>query len=112
MFLIIPTELSVDARYISQRAANAIIAEVGSFRMSTDALASLNTFMDEFILLLLQTSQSLDLSRIKSAITQLIPTQLGKNAIVEAELEVKTFTESGERIDYAVYERMRRLADP
>ncbi|RUS12773.1 hypothetical protein BC937DRAFT_87065, partial [Endogone sp. FLAS-F59071] len=100
---------SRDARYISQRAANAIISEVGPYRISTDALQSINTFLDEFLLQLVNTALSLDLSRIKTSVNQLLPSNLGKNAIVEAELEVKTFTESGERVDYSVYERMRRL---
>lgn len=38
----------------------------------------------------------------------LLPSTLGKNAIVEAELEVKTFTET-EVINYEVYEHMRNL---
>jgi hypothetical protein len=50
----------------------------------------------------------LDLSEIKSIVFSLLPSTLGKNAIVEAELEVKTFTET-EVIDYELYERMRNL---
>lgn len=53
---------------------------------------------------------SLDLSQIKSIVVSLLPSTLGKNAIVEAELEVKTFTET-ESIDYELYERMRNLGE-
>ncbi|KAL0093692.1 hypothetical protein F4703DRAFT_1729795, partial [Phycomyces blakesleeanus] len=60
------------------------------------------------LVLLLTSSASLDLSRIKSVVFTLLPSTLGKNAIVEAELEVKTFTET-ETIDYEAYERMRLL---
>lgn len=59
-------------------------------------------------MLLLTSSLSLDLSRIKAVVFTLLPSTLGKNAIVEAELEVKTFTET-EAIDYESYERMRML---
>lgn len=76
--------------------------------MSTDALQAINQFLDEFIVLLLTCSLSLDLSDIKSIVFSLLPSTLGKNAIVEAELEVKTFTET-ESIDYDLYERMRSL---
>lgn len=76
--------------------------------MSTDALQAINQFLDEFIVLLLTCSLSLDLSEIKSVVFSLLPSTLGKNAIVEAELEVKTFTET-ESIDYELYERMRNL---
>ncbi|KAL0092242.1 hypothetical protein J3Q64DRAFT_1672159 [Phycomyces blakesleeanus] len=97
-----------DVRYICQRAANAIISEIGPYRVSTDALQAINLFLDEFLVLLLTSSASLDLSRIKSVVFTLLPSTLGKNAIVEAELEVKTFTET-ETIDYEAYERMRLL---
>jgi hypothetical protein len=60
--------------------------------------------------LLLSCSLSLDLSQIKSVVFSLLPSTLGKNAIVEAELEVKTFTET-ESIDYELYERMRSLGE-
>ncbi|CAO3597559.1 unnamed protein product [Absidia cylindrospora] len=59
-------------------------------------------------MLLLQRAQSLDLSNIKSHILALLPLSLGKNAIVEAELEVKTYSETT-AIDYPLYERMRSL---
>ncbi|KAI9264486.1 hypothetical protein EDC94DRAFT_559801 [Helicostylum pulchrum] len=100
--------MTLDEHYICQRAANAIISEIGPFRVSTDALQAINQFLDEFIVLLLTCSLSLDLSDIKSVVFSLLPSTLGKNAIVEAELEVKTFTET-ESIDYDLYERMRSL---
>ncbi|CAO3587621.1 unnamed protein product [Absidia cylindrospora] len=40
--------MSRECRYICQRAANAIISEVGSYRVSTDALHGINQFLDEF----------------------------------------------------------------
>ncbi|ORZ16916.1 hypothetical protein BCR42DRAFT_450753 [Absidia repens] len=100
--------MSRECRYICQRAANAIISEVGSYRVSTDALYGINQFLDEFLVQLLVDCQSLDLSRIKASIFNLLPSTLGKNAIVEAELEVKTFTAT-ETIDYTMYEKMRTL---
>ncbi|KAI8643103.1 hypothetical protein BD408DRAFT_442978 [Parasitella parasitica] len=101
--------MTLDEHYICQRAANAIISEIGPFRVSTDALQAINQFLDEFIMLLLNCSLSLDLSQIKSVVVSLLPSTLGRNAIVEAELEIKTFTET-ESIDYDLYERMRNLA--
>ncbi|KAI8984389.1 hypothetical protein BDF20DRAFT_833899 [Mycotypha africana] len=98
-----------DEHYICQRAANAIISEVGPYRVSTDALQAINQFLDEFIVLLLACSLSLDLSNIKSVVFNLLPSTLGKNAVVEAELEVKTFITDSESIDYDVYERMRNM---
>ncbi|KAI8337803.1 hypothetical protein BD560DRAFT_450927 [Blakeslea trispora] len=100
--------MTLDEHYICQRAANAIISEIGPYRVSTDALQAINQFLDEFIVLLFTSSLSLDLSQIKSVVFNLLPSTLGKNAIVEAELEVKTFTET-ESIDFELYERMRAL---
>ncbi|PKY45822.1 hypothetical protein RhiirA4_357600 [Rhizophagus irregularis] len=81
--------------YISQRAANAIIADVAPYRISSEALSAINNFLDEFLYFLIDSARSLDLIRIKDAISQVLPTSLGKNAIVEAELELKTYVESG-----------------
>ncbi|KAI9300313.1 hypothetical protein BJ944DRAFT_244313 [Cunninghamella echinulata] len=102
--------MSRECRYICQRAANAIISEIGPYRVSTDALIGINQILDEFLVQLLTNCQSLDLSRIKTSVFTLLPSTLGKNAIVEAELEVKTFTET-EVIDYDVYEKMRLLGE-
>ncbi|ORZ02815.1 hypothetical protein BCR43DRAFT_482217 [Syncephalastrum racemosum] len=99
-----------DAHYICSSAANAIISEIGPYRVSSDALQTINQFLDEFLVFLLSSSLSLDLSRIKAVVFTLLPSTLGKNAIVEAELEVKTFTET-EAIDYESYERMRTLGN-
>ncbi|KAI9314166.1 hypothetical protein BX666DRAFT_2029695 [Dichotomocladium elegans] len=100
--------IRVDPRYICQSAANAIIAEIGPYQVSNDALQTINQFLDEFLGLLVSSSLSLDLSRVKAVVFTLLPSTLGKNAIVEAELEVKTFTET-EAIDFDAYERMRQL---
>ncbi|CAO3619211.1 unnamed protein product [Cunninghamella echinulata] len=102
--------MSRECRYICQRAANAIISEIGPYRVSTDALIGINQILDEFLVQLLTNCQFLNLSRIKTSVFTLLPSTLGKNAIVEAELEVKTFTET-EVIDYDIYEKMRLLGE-
>ncbi|ORX46561.1 hypothetical protein DM01DRAFT_230829, partial [Hesseltinella vesiculosa] len=96
--------------YIGQRAATAIISEAGSYQISSDALQSINQFLDEVLMTLIQRTQSLDLSVVKSHVLNLLPRSLGKNAIVEAELEVKTYSETN-AIDYPLYERLKTL-DP
>ncbi|CDH55928.1 hypothetical protein RO3G_16527 [Lichtheimia corymbifera JMRC:FSU:9682] len=98
-----------DTSYVCHRAANAIVTQVDPLRVSSDALQIINQFLDEFITLLLTSAKSLDLSRIKTAVVALLPSSLGKNAIVEAELQVKSYTETADDIDYEAYERTRRL---
>jgi hypothetical protein len=58
--------------------------------MSSDALQCVNQFLDEFlVLLLLQLNKTLETTRIKQACFQLLPNILGKNALVEADLQIK-----------------------
>lgn len=82
--------------------------------MSTDALQCINQFLDEFLSILVHSARSFDLSRLKASVLELVPSSLGKNAIVEAEMQVKSFTETTAEtaIDYYdAYERTRHLDD-
>ncbi|GAA5795217.1 hypothetical protein HPULCUR_000571 [Helicostylum pulchrum] len=97
--------------YVCQRAAHAIIAEIGPFRVSSDALSSINSFLDEFIALLVMSSVSLDLVLLKTAVIQLLPHSLGKNALVEAEIELKHQVDS-KQYDFTSYEQMRNQQFP
>lgn len=97
-------------QYVCQRAAHAIIAEIGPLRVSSDALGAINLFIDEFLALLIISASSLDLVRLKTAVVQLLPQSLGKNALVEAEIELKHQVES-EHHDFTSYEKMRSLVN-
>ncbi|KAL1922056.1 uncharacterized protein VTP21DRAFT_10698 [Calcarisporiella thermophila] len=83
-----------DPKYVAHVAANAIISESGSCRISMDALRAVNAFFDQFLFLLLSSTRSLDLNRIKHTALQMLPGTLGKNAIVEAELEAKSYLQN------------------
>ncbi|GAN09473.1 conserved hypothetical protein [Mucor ambiguus] len=103
--------------YVCQRAAQAIIAEIGPLRVSSDALQAINVFLDEFLALLVITAASLDLVLLKAAVVQLLPYSLGKNALVEAEVELKNRIAESEadedeqqnQLDLSTYEKMRLL---
>ncbi|KAL9557827.1 hypothetical protein MBANPS3_001218 [Mucor bainieri] len=103
--------------YVCQRAAQAIIAEIGPLRVSSDALQAINVFLDEFLALLVITAASLDLVLLKAAVVQLLPYSLGKNALVEAEIELKNRIAESEadedehqnQLDLSTYEKMRLL---
>lgn len=82
-------------RYIAQKFANAILADTSSYIISTDGLQAINAFLDELLFILIDTAKGLETSRIKSAVYQTFPTALGKNAIVEAELEAKSYLDMG-----------------
>lgn len=79
-------------------------------RVSGDALGAINLFIDEFLALLLMTSRSVDLVQLKTAVVQLLPYSLGKNALVEAELELKQQVEQRQaEYDFSSYEKIRTL---
>lgn len=86
---------SVEVRYIAEKFANAILADASSYIISTDGLQALNAFLDELLFILIDNAKGLETNRIKAAVYQTFPTPLGKNAIVEAELEAKSYIDMG-----------------
>ncbi|KAG0222822.1 hypothetical protein BGW42_006277 [Actinomortierella wolfii] len=89
------SERKKEVRYIASKFANAILADYSSYIISPDGLQAINAFLDELLFILIDTAKSLDVHRIKSAVYQTFPQALGKNAIVEAELEAKSYLEMG-----------------
>ncbi|KAG0069632.1 hypothetical protein BGZ89_002446, partial [Linnemannia elongata] len=89
------SEKRKEVRYIAQKFANAILADTSSYIISPDGLQALNAFLDELLFILVDTAKGLETTRIKSAVYQIFPTALGKNAIVEAELEAKHYIDMG-----------------
>jgi hypothetical protein len=103
--------INILGHYVCQRAAHAIIAEFGPLRVSSDALSAINLFLDEFLALLIMSATSLDLVLLKTAVLQLLPHSLGKNSLVEAEIELKHQIEA-EQHDFTSYEKMRSTVYP
>ncbi|KAG0344274.1 hypothetical protein BG004_004605 [Podila humilis] len=89
------SEKRKEVRYIAQKFANAILADTSSYIISTDGLQAINAFLDELLFILIDTAKGLETSRIKAAVYQTFPSSLGKNAIVEAELEAKSYLDMG-----------------
>lgn len=56
-------------------------------------MRSINTFLDEFLWNILSTARSLVTDRIKAAVLKILPTSLGKAALLEAEVELKAYWE-------------------
>ncbi|KAI8583877.1 hypothetical protein K450DRAFT_276881 [Umbelopsis ramanniana AG] len=107
-----PTKSSYNGKeYVSIQAAIAIIAEIGSLRISSDALNSINQFLDEYLVMLLENAACLDLAQLKAAVSHTLSyTPLGKNAIVEAELELKSYLASAETdTELQLYEKVRSI---
>ncbi|KAI9475571.1 MAG: hypothetical protein EXX96DRAFT_573828 [Benjaminiella poitrasii] len=82
--------MSTDS-YICQRIAQSILCEVNPKlrSISSDALLTINLFIDEFIQILITTASSLDLLHIKSAFQRLLANSLlSRHASMEADLEL------------------------
>lgn len=47
--------------------------------------------MDELLWLILAHARSLNTTRLKSGVLKTIPTQLGKDAVLEAEIEIRAY---------------------
>lgn len=75
--------------YLSARSADVILSEIRPTRLKPDALQSINELLDELLLHILTTSKSLTPARLKDGMLKLPPTPLGKEAVLEAELELR-----------------------
>lgn len=85
------TSLSAVPTFASARAADVILSDVRPTSITPDALRAVNILLDELLWLVLANARSLDTSRLKSGVLKTIPTQLGKDAILEAEIEIRAY---------------------
>ncbi|KAI9276009.1 hypothetical protein BY458DRAFT_546223 [Sporodiniella umbellata] len=83
--------------YVGQRAAQTILSETSTRQISTDGLQAINSFLDEFIDLVIFSSGGDDLERIKTSVQCQVPNSVGQRALLEAESELSRLleTESG-----------------
>ncbi|KAF8309333.1 hypothetical protein DL93DRAFT_2040526, partial [Clavulina sp. PMI_390] len=79
--------------FINSKAADVILSDVRPTSITTDALRAINILLDELLWLMLAHARSLETTRLKTGVLKTIPTQLGKDAILEAELEIRAFKE-------------------
>ena len=77
--------------FASARAADVILSDVRPTSITPDALRAVNILLDELLWLVLANARSLDISRLKTGVLKTIPTQLGKDAILEAEIEIRAY---------------------
>jgi hypothetical protein len=79
--------------YLSQSKAEAILSEVRPTNIKTDTLICVNVFLDELLWLVLSTARSFSTDRLKIGLLKTLSTSLGKDALLEAEVELKTYWE-------------------
>lgn len=73
------------------KAADVILSDVRPTSIVPDALRAINILLDELLWLILAHARSLDTSRLKSGVLKSISTQLGKDAVLEAEIEIRAY---------------------
>lgn len=82
--------------FVSAKAADVILSDVRPTSISPDALRAVNILLDELLWLILAHTRSLETSRLKSGVLKAIPTQLGKDAILEAEIEIRAYRDKAQ----------------
>ncbi|KAI0677637.1 hypothetical protein C8Q78DRAFT_1181142 [Trametes maxima] len=79
--------------YISARSAEVILSDVRPIKLKPEALHSVNVLLDEFLYSILSASRALATDKLKAALLKVLPTSLGKEALLEAEVELKAYWE-------------------
>lgn len=79
--------------YITARSANSVISESRPTRIQAETLSFLNRILDELLLFIVASSKSLATDRIKTdgLLKVLNNNSLAKDAVLEAELELRTY---------------------
>jgi hypothetical protein len=79
--------------YVSARSADVILGEVRPIKLKADALRCINVLLDELLWSLLVEARSLLPDRLNSSLRRVLPTALGKEALLEAEVELRAYLE-------------------
>ncbi|OSD04445.1 hypothetical protein PYCCODRAFT_1386510, partial [Trametes coccinea BRFM310] len=79
--------------YLSARSAEVILSDVRPIKLKLEALQAVNVLLDEFLYSILSASRSLATDKLKAALLKVLPTSLGKEALLEAEVELKAYWE-------------------
>ncbi|KAH7909454.1 hypothetical protein BJ138DRAFT_1067025 [Hygrophoropsis aurantiaca] len=79
--------------YISSRSADVILSDIRPTKLTSEALHFINALLDEFLYSVLSAAQALATPRIRNGLHKVLPTTLGKEAILEAEMELRAYWE-------------------
>lgn len=90
--------------YISAHSADLILSDIRPIKLKIEALRSINVLLDEFLYSILNTACSLSTDKLRASLLSLLPTTLGKEALLEAEVELRTYWDRTGPPDVAVLE--------
>jgi hypothetical protein len=91
-----PQLISVGPSYISSHSADVILSDIRPTKLKPDALRAINILLDEFLYKMLSISASLATDKLRASLLGLLPTNLGKEALLEAEVELRAYWERTE----------------
>jgi hypothetical protein len=77
--------------YISSNSADVILSDIRSIKLKLEALRSINVLLDEFLFNILNTARSLSTDKLRASLLTILPTSLGKEALLEAEVELRAY---------------------
>ncbi|KAI3616586.1 hypothetical protein WG66_011542 [Moniliophthora roreri] len=83
--------------YISSHSADVILSDIRPIKLKIDALRCINVFLDEFLFTILKASRSLTTSKLRAGLLSALPTNLGKEALLEAEVELRAYWDRTKR---------------
>ncbi|PFH49260.1 hypothetical protein AMATHDRAFT_5074 [Amanita thiersii Skay4041] len=79
--------------YVSSHSADVILSDIRPIRLNLEALLCINVLLDEFLYNILKNASSLSTDKLRTSLLGLLPTNLGKEALLEAEVELRAYYE-------------------
>ncbi|THV08194.1 hypothetical protein K435DRAFT_814695 [Dendrothele bispora CBS 962.96] len=77
--------------YISSHSADVILSDIRPIKLKIDALNCINVLLDEFLYNILTAARSLSTDKLRAGLLGVLPTSLGKEALLEAEVELRAY---------------------
>ena len=81
------------SQYLSGRSAEVILSDVRPTKARPETLQAVNKLLDELLLLIISSARSIATEKLKAGLLKVLPTPLGKDAILEAEIELRAYQE-------------------
>ncbi|KAG6330238.1 hypothetical protein ID866_8852, partial [Astraeus odoratus] len=79
--------------YISSRSADVILSDIRPTKLCEDALSAINVLLDELLYSILDAARALTTKQLRAGLNKVLPTTLGKEAVLEAEMELRAYWE-------------------
>lgn len=68
-----------------------MLSEIRPTKLTAEALRSVNVLLDELLWMILSSARSFSTDQLKAALNKILSTPLGKDALLEAEVELRAY---------------------